>query len=79
MEPTAFDEASRETRGRLYWIITAVLLLATVAAWVWGERWLQLTLGVVALAFIVVTGIIANVRMNRIVRERAARSRRDAE
>lgn len=74
MRPTAFDEASRRTYGRPYWTITAVLLLATVAAWLWGERWMQTALGVIALTFIVVVGVVNHLRMNRIVRERALHS-----
>lgn len=79
MEPTAFDEASRATRGRTYWIITGVLVVTTVAAWIWGEQWLRLTLGVLAMVFIVATGVITHVRMNRIVRDRSARTRSDAD
>lgn len=71
MRPTAFDEASRQTYGRLYWTITGVILLSTVAAWIWGERWVQVTLGVIALAFIVVVGALNHLRMNRIVRQRS--------
>jgi len=74
MLPTAFDEASRQTYGRLYWVITAVLVVATVAAWIWGERWAQVTVGVVALAFILVVGVVNHRRMNRIARDRARRA-----
>jgi Zn-dependent protease with chaperone function len=74
MLPTAFDEASRQTYGRLYWVVTAVLVVATVAAWVWGERWAQVTVGVVALAFILVVGVVNHRRMNRIARDRARRA-----
>lgn len=70
MRPTAFDEASRQTYGRLYWTITGLLLLATIAAWLWGERWMQTAVGVTALGFIVVVGVVNHRRMNRIVRER---------
>ena len=70
MRPTAFDEASRQTYGRLYWTITGVLALVTIAAWIWGEPWMQRALGVAALGFIVVVGVINHRRMNRIVRER---------
>jgi FtsH-binding integral membrane protein len=70
MQPTAFDEASRQTYGRWYWFITAALVLATIAAWLWGEQWMRTALGVVALVFILVVGIVNHVRMNRIVRQR---------
>jgi len=74
MEPTAFDEASRRTYGRAYWLITAALVLASVAAWVWGDRWVQTTVGAVALIFILVVGVINHLRMNRIARQRAERA-----
>jgi len=74
MLPTAFDEASRQTYGRLYWGITAVLVVATVAAWIWGERWAQVTVGVVALAFILLVGVVNHRRMNRIAHDRARRA-----
>jgi len=70
MRPTAFDEASRQTYGRLYWTITGLLVFATIAAWLWGERWMQTTVGATALVFILVVGVINHRRMNRIVRER---------
>jgi len=70
MRPTAFDEASRQTYGRLYWTITGLLVFATIAAWLWGERWMQTTVGVTALVFILAVGVINHRRMNRIVRER---------
>lgn len=77
MQPTAFDEASRQTYGRLYWTITVVIVLATVAAWIWGEHWMQVTVGVIGLCFIVVVGVVNHLRMNRIVRERRADPDRD--
>jgi hypothetical protein len=79
MRPTAFDEASRQTYGRLYWTITGVLVLATIAAWLWGERWMQTTVGVTALVFILVVGIINHRRMNRIVREREREGEREGD
>ena len=74
MQPTAFDEASRRTYGRAYWIIAAALALPSVAAWIWGDRWVQTTVGVVALVFILVVGVVNHLRMNRIARERAQRA-----
>jgi len=70
----AFDEASRQTYGRLYWTITGILVLATLAAWLWGESWLQVTVGAVAVSFIIVVGVVNHLRMNRIARERARRA-----
>lgn len=77
MQPTAFDEASRLTYGRLYWMTTAVIVLATVAAWVWGEHWMQVTVGVIGLCFIVVVGVVNHLRMNRIARERERQRERE--
>lgn len=83
MQRTAFDEASRQTYGRLYWTIIGVLVLATIAAWVWGDSFSRSLVGGLSLVYLVVVGVINHVRMNRIARERKQRAAdaigRDAE
>lgn len=73
MQQTAFDEASRQTYGRLYWSLTALLVLATLAAWLWGDDRARFAVGVVSIVYIVVFGVVNHRRMNRIARERDAR------
>jgi hypothetical protein len=70
---TAFDEASRRTYGRLYWTLTTLLVLATIAAWVWGDDSTRFVVGAVSIVYIVAVGAVNHVRMNRIARERARR------
>ena len=70
MQPTAFDEASRQTYGRLYWTLTGILVLATVAAWLWAGNPVRFAVGAVSIAHIVVFGVVNHRRMNRIARER---------
>lgn len=70
MQRTAFDEASRQTYGRLYWTITGLLVLATVAAWLWADDVVRFVVGVVSLVHIAAFGIVAHRRMNRIARDR---------
>jgi FtsH-binding integral membrane protein len=70
VQRTAFDEASRRTYGRLYWTLTGLLVLATVAAWLWADDRVRFAVGAVAVVHIVVFGIVNHRRMNRIARER---------
>ena len=74
---TAFDEASRRTYGRLYWTLTGLLALATIAAWIWGDDGTRFVVGAVSIVYIVVVGVINHLRMNRLARERERESGRE--
>jgi len=74
---TAFDEASRRTYGRLYWTLTGLLVLATIAAWIWGDDGTRFVVGAVSIVYIVVVGVINHLRMNRLARERERESGRE--
>ena len=67
---SAWSEASRETYGVLYWSLTVLLTLATVASWIWGDGGVRFAVSVVAIVFVIATGVLHHRRMNRIARER---------
>jgi hypothetical protein len=74
---SAWSEASRETYGVVYWTLTALLTLATIAAWIWGDSAVRLVVSLAAIAHIFVFGAIHHRRMNRIAREREEDQQRD--
>lgn len=76
---SAWAEASRNTYGRIYWSLTVVLTLATIAAWLWGDESTQFVMSAVAIVFVFVFGAIHHIRMNRIAREREERLRDEPE
>ena len=67
---SAWSEAGREIYGPLYWSLTVLLTLATVASWIWGDGGVRFAVSVTAIVFVVVTGALHHRRMNRIARER---------
>ena len=69
---SAWSEASRGTYGVLYWSFTALLTLATVAAWLWGDQSVRFAVGVTGIVFVIGSGIVQHWRMNRIARERGS-------
>jgi hypothetical protein len=76
---SAWSEASRSTYGALYWSFTALLTLATIAAWLWGDQSVRFAVGVTGIVFVIGSGIVQHWRMNRIARERghSAQGERD--
>ena len=67
---SAWSEASRHTYGVVYWSLTVLLTLATVASWIWGGSAVRFAVSAAAIVFVFVFGTIHHRRMNRIARER---------
>jgi len=70
---SAFSEAGRRTYGVVYWSLTVLLTLATVASWLWGGTGARLAVSATAIAFVFGVGAIHHRRMNRIARDREDR------
>jgi hypothetical protein len=74
-ERSAFSEAGRRTYGVVYWSLTVLLTLATVASWLWGTTAARFAVSATAIAFVIVVGAVHHLRMNRIARDRDDRER----
>lgn len=67
---SAWAEAGRGTYGVVYWTLTVVLTLATVASWIWGSDGVRFAVSATAIVFVFVSGAVQHRRMNRIARGR---------
>lgn len=70
---SAWAEAGRETYGVVYWSLTVLLTLATIASWIWGSDGVRFAVSATAIVFVVAAGGVQHHRMNRIVRARDER------
>ena len=70
---SAWAEAGRGTYGVVYWSLTVLLTLATVASWLWGDTAARFAVSATAIVFVVVVGAVHHRRMNRIARDRDER------
>jgi hypothetical protein len=67
---SAWSEAGRPTFGLVYWSLTALLTLATIASWIWGDGAVRFAVSATAVVFVFVAGAVHQRRMNRIDHER---------